>query len=264
MTPHTLNRLKDWFIEHTQAYEKNDPHEDNAYRLKIDHTLRVCDNIRRVGGSIGLIKGDNCLAQAIGLFHDIGRFKQFARYRTFSDAQSANHARLSLQVLGRETIWHTLPLYERRLAAGAIAYHNAALLPDSAGPRALRFMRLIRDADKIDIWKVVTEYYHRIEKTRNPTLELGRPDTPACTDKVVKTLASRRFVRVEDMKSLNDFKLMQISWVFDLNFRESFRIVEERSVIDLIAAVLPRHPEMEAAIGAAKDYVHAMARRLAT
>lgn len=261
MTPRTLERLKLWFIAYTNAYEMKDPHKDGAYRLKIDHTFRVCDNVRRVGGSIGLSKGEDCLAQSVGLFHDIGRFDQFFRYRTFNDTQSANHARLSLQVLGREPVWRTLPLYERRLAAGAVAYHNAAFLPDSASPRALRLMRLIRDADKIDIWKVVTEYYQRQEPARNPTIELGLPDTPACTDTVVKTFSCGRFVRIQDMRTLNDFKLMQISWVFDLNFRESFRVVEERATIDRIAAVLPRYPEVEEAIEKARAHVHAMARR---
>jgi hypothetical protein len=260
MTPVTLSRLKSWFIDYAEGFESRDPHKDGAYRLKIDHTLRVCENIHQVGKSLSLADGEMNLAQAVGLFHDVGRFEQFARYRTFNDSKSINHARLSLQVLGWEAMWRALPLYERRLAAAAVAYHNAAALPD-AEPRHLRFMRLIRDADKLDIWKVVIDYYHREDKTRNPTIELGLPDTPSCSEKVVKTLASGRFVRTRDLRTLNDFKLLQISWVYDLNYRESFQMTENRAIIDAIASVIPGQPEVDAAIAAAREHVYRMARR---
>ncbi len=84
-------------------------------------------------------------------------------------------------------------------------------------------MRLIRDADKLDIWKVVTNYYAERDRQRNVAIELDLPDTPVCSQNVIDLLNSRRFIRMRDLKTLDDFKLMQIGWAFDLNFAPSFR-----------------------------------------
>jgi len=43
----------------------------------------------------------------------------------------------------------------------------------------------------------------------------------------------------ESMQTLNDFKLMQIGWLFDLNFNYSIRRLYDKKYLNKIFAALP-------------------------
>jgi hypothetical protein len=97
-------------------------------------------------------------------------------------------------------------------------YHNVHTLPKNIDPHCLFFCKLLRDADKLDIWRVVINYYFRKQNSNhNPLLELGLPDTPGYSDTVLRDLYSGQTSRSNTMKNLNDFKLLQISWVYDIH-----------------------------------------------
>jgi len=44
---------------------------------------------------------------------------------------------------------------------------------------------------------------------------------------------------------LNDFKLLQISWIYDLNFRSTYSLLKQRGHIPALAATIP--PDDDAA-----------------
>jgi len=48
----------------------------------------------------------------------------------------------------------------------------------------------------------------------------------------------------EDVVSLNDLKLFQMSWVFDLKHKRSFKVVSENSYIKAIFETLPKNDEV--------------------
>jgi hypothetical protein len=62
-------------------------------------------------------------------------------------------------------------------------------------------------------------------------------------------------VRLATVRSLNDFKLLQLSWVFDLNFPVSFRIIRERRLIEQLAATLPVQARESRAVTALFEFV---------
>ncbi|MBW1759174.1 MAG: HD family phosphohydrolase, partial [Deltaproteobacteria bacterium] len=111
------------------------------------------------------------------------------------------------------------------------------------------------DADKLDIWKVVLDYYHTRGEHRNKVLELGLPDEPGYSQKILQALHEHRIALVLDLETLNDFKLLQIGWVFDLNFTPSFQAVQKYKYIQQIAATLPQSKEIAAAVKEAEAYV---------
>jgi hypothetical protein len=78
--------------------------------------------------------------------------------------------------------------------------------------------------------------------------------TPEC----VAELAAGRIINLEHVQVLNDFKLLQISWVYDLNFRSSYRLLQQRGHIPLLAATIPPDP---AAIQAVELAVTVIARK---
>ena len=117
------------------------------------------------------------------------------------------------------------------------------------------FARLLRDADKLDIWKVFIDYYRKPKKTPKSVIDFGLPDDPVCSPKIIDAVTENRFVRMRDLNTVNDFKLLQISWVFDLNFTPSFQKVQRLGYIEKIAATLPQSTDIAAAVDQAKNYV---------
>ena len=59
----------------------------------------------------------------------------------------------------------------------------------------------------------------------------------------------------EALTTMNDFKLLQLAWLYDLNFNCSLRMVVERDYIRKFADMLPRNTEIARAIETVRCYV---------
>ncbi len=235
-----VEKFEDWFNNYVQQFKSGDPSWLPNVILKEEHTKRVCREILDIGREIGLDDQDLCLAKVIALFHDVGRFEQYARYQTFVDRKSTNHAALSVKVVKENGVLDSLDKSTRDLILRAILYHNRLALPERETERCLFFAKLLRDADKLDIWRVVTDYYRRKDKKRNTAIELDLPDTPGISDDVYRDLMEGKIVHVLHLRNLNDFKVLQCSWVYDINFEQTFRRIQERGYLEMIRDALPR------------------------
>lgn len=255
MNREDLKCLKGWIDEYISGYYTSDSGYNYPLKLKKDHTTRVCDNIVMIGKAMSLSDYELILAETMALFHDMGRFEQYAKYGTFSDLASENHAKLSLRQMSIHGVLANHTADEKRFIFKAIAYHNAAALPDVKDEQELFYMRLLRDADKLDIWKVVIDYYHNRNHLKSPAIELNLSDDPIWSGKIIDAVVNKKTVHIKDVKTLNDFKLLQISWVFDLNFTPSFQMVEKQKYLHQIAATLPQSKDIEEAVSMAHSYV---------
>ena len=94
-----LEQYRTWFSRFVQVHSSADGRDQQNILLKEEHTHRVCDNTRRIAAGLSLDADDAALAEAIALFHDVGRFPQYRQYRTFQDSISVNHAALGARVL---------------------------------------------------------------------------------------------------------------------------------------------------------------------
>jgi hypothetical protein len=81
---------------------------------------------------------------------------------------------------------------------------------------------------------------------RASAVGLGIPDLPEVTPACLDALADGRIVRLDQARVLNDFKLLQISWVYDLNFATTRRLLLEREYLPKLAATLPDTPPVTA------------------
>ena len=241
----SMAELRSWFANYTGKFQSDYPEMRQNLDLKRDHTRRVCDEMSYLGRCSRLTEDELRLAEAIALLHDIGRFEQYARYGTFVDGKSENHAELGIKIIEKYGVLDSFDDAAKDIAMRAVRYHNRPSLPPDETDTVLLFAKLTRDADKLDIWKVVTDYYHRKEKSRNASVELDLPDTPGFSREVYLCLMQKRIVNIKDVKNLNDFKLLQIGWVFDLNFDATLRRVKERRYLELIRNVLPESREID-------------------
>ncbi len=234
-----LLKLKDWFEDYTSGFYSNEPMVQQNIILKAEHTRRVCEAILMIGVSLELSSEDLSIAETCALLHDIGRFEQYKRYRTFSDHKSKDHAALGADVIQNLHVLDGIEPETAEMIIWTVRHHNRAALPENQTSRGLLFLKLLRDADKVDIWRVVTEYYHRSGNQRNRSIELDLPDTPQVSDAVYDALMNRTLVQMSDLKTLTDFKLLQMGWVYDLNFPMTFRIVREKRFLESIRDALP-------------------------
>lgn len=242
-----VDSLKQWFGGYSRSFYTNDISDQRNIALKEEHTHRVCDNILRLAEGLALGDNDTNLAEVIALFHDVGRFSQYRDYKTFKDADSVNHAALGVKVLAEERVLDGLEEEDRKVIIRAIGLHNVFSIPEGLDEKTYLNLKLIRDADKLDIWRVFIEYYTLPDEERASAVSLGLPDTPEYSKEVLDCLLQGKMVNLSKLRTMNDFKLLQLSWVYDLNFPASFRIVLEREYINKIAATFPERDELSRA-----------------
>ena len=179
------------------------------------------------------------LAQIIATLHDVGRFEQYARYHTFVDRRSDNHAELGAEIITRSGILDKFDNVIGDLIIRSVRYHNRASLPPEEPEPCLFFSKLVRDADKLDIWRLVTDYYARKDPARNREIELDLPDTPGFSESAYLDLMNKKTVNMDHVKNLNDFKLLQLGWIFDINFQPTLDRAKERRYLQMIRQTLP-------------------------
>ena len=161
MDPNALPRFKRWFDRYSDRFFGDDEYVNANLRLKQEHTARTCSEIVRLARELALDENETRIAELTALFHDVGRFSQFAQYRTYNDLRSIDHGQRGVEVLRGEGVLDGLPAEERQWVETAVALHGRKSLPSALKGRALLFTKLIRDADKIDIFRVVTDHYKR-------------------------------------------------------------------------------------------------------
>jgi hypothetical protein len=255
MNSNELELLKEWFRQYTKKFQPDDKDINKNLKLKHEHTFRVCREIVGLGKELHLPEAQLFLAEAMALFHDIGRFEQYTKYRTYLDMESENHAELGVKVLKKNQVLKNTREEERILIEKAVSYHNRKELPVNESEECLFFSKLLRDADKLDIWKVVIDYYKRKTGEENGAIVFGLPDTENFSDDAINNLISRKLVDVNQIRCVNDFRLLQISWIYDINFVPTFRRIRERKYLQTIRKYLIPSEKIDYALELALEYV---------
>lgn len=241
ITQKLVNSYKVWFDNYINHFRDKYPELIENIDIKADHCKKVSSEIVTLAQNLNLSNEEILLSEIIGLFHDIGRFRQFAKYQTFSDSKSQNHAELGVEVLKENNILNDMSTENQEIIYNSILNHSTAKIPFEKNERIVFFSKLIRDADKLDIWRLITEYYMVKEQKENKALELELPNNDEISNDVSESLLNRKLVLKESMKTLNDFKLLQIGWIFDLNFDYSIKRLYEKKYLDKIFNTLPEN-----------------------
>lgn len=231
-----FNFLKNYI----QSFEIISDTQNNNFQIKKEHSIRVVKIIENLGRTINLTPQELEIAKLIALFHDIGRFSQYIEYKTFDDTKSVDHAERSVHVLKEKNLLNIYNEETQSIIFTAIIWHNKQNLPKQLKDKELLFSKLIRDADKLDIFRVVTDYYENRNKKPNHTLTWEMPDNNIISEKIFKTVQSNKIILKEWVKSQLDVKVLQMSWIFDLNFKQSFYWLAKERYIDRIYNSMPK------------------------
>lgn len=211
-------------------YVENYDSSNEKIKLKIDHTYRVSKLCEEIAFALGMEKEEVDIAYLTGLLHDIGRFEQVKRYGTFNDINSVDHAKLGVEILFEEGKIRDFieDPSEDVLIKNVIGCHNTYKIPEDFPKRTTVFSNILRDADKIDIFKVniiapIEEIYNvKKEEVYNSVV----------TQEVLDNLKRKDTVLRKLKKSAVDNIVGHISLIFGLVYDESIKIAVEQGYFE--------------------------------
>ncbi len=224
-----FEKCKEAFEQYISNYDL----KNEEISLKYHHSYAVSDLMAELAFRLNLSKEEIVLAKVIGLLHDIGRFEQLKIFESFSD-KNIDHADESCNYLFKEG--HIRDFIEEEkydlIIEKAIRYHNKLEIPKLKEKEQL-FTKMIRDMDKVDIYKQFAVNYEMIF------------DASEISENVLKQFQQSTLVDRKNIKSKSDDVLGMLSFVFDINFEESYDILVSTDNFDLYLSTVEVMPNSE-------------------
>lgn len=246
------------FGEYVSRYNARDP----KIKLKIDHTYRVASLCERIAASVTDEPElpDPDLSWLMGMLHDIGRFEQVRRFGTFSDALSVDHAALGADLLFCEDLLeYFVPEHnkvmtekEHHLLELSIRSHSSYRLPENLTREEQMYCNLLRDADKVDIFRV--NYDTRMEDIYNVTLKELKQ---AAVSPAVKQCFYNRTAVLRSLKQTAiDHLAGHICLYFELVYPASRSFAREQGYLDKLLEFQSDHPDTCAWFSYMKEHIY--------
>ncbi len=248
-----LAELENSFVEYANRFLTAEPLFNRNIILKREHSLRVRRECTEIVKSLEISDHDRFLAEVAGLFHDVGRFEQYTRHRTFVDLKSEDHGQLGIAVLKKLNFLDGFDAADAGHILTAISCHNRRAIPEEVSGRELLMSKVVRDADKLDIMHIMIDYFRHPET--NDTVTLDLEDSPAISEPIIRSVSRRENVAMRDLRTVTDFKIAQLGWVYDLNFPRSFQIYLERGYHYELLKHLPENPEISGLFEIIDSYI---------
>lgn len=235
-----LTEARAYFDTYYLKFKSDEISFQKSFDLKKNHTLRVVENMNVLTKVLFLNEEQKAIAEIIALFHDAGRFPQYAKYGTFNDTESEDHALLSSGIIEEAPFFAKIDETSQQIIKTAIINHSKIQLPKLEEEQVVLFCQLIRDADKLDVLEMVTNQFRDRSNDEMKTIMYNLPNQSQVSEKIIKSIQMEKLAKKEDMKTQNDFRLMLMSWVFDLNYKASFNILNQNRYIEKIYNTLPK------------------------
>jgi hypothetical protein len=223
------------FMDYVKDYDCTNP----MISHKVTHTFHVADLAERI--AMEAAGGGNCadFSWFLGLLHDIGRFEQVRQYGTFVDSQSVDHAQLGADILFKDGLIDRFPVQDlmpgwKTIAETAIRMHNQLALPEDMDEETRLFCQILRDADKIDIFRVVMElpFEKRIGKSKGLLTDTGE-----VSEEVMACVMEHRCVPRDARRSILDGMISHCCMAFELVYEVSRRLaVENKDLMRMLEA----------------------------
>lgn len=212
-----LGKCKNLFKTYVDSYNMN----DDKIHLKYYHTFRVTNFCREISQSLCLNNEDVEIAELIGILHDIGRFEQIRVYNTFIDKDSIDHADYGVDILKSNNFIEEFVSDEtiQNIILVAIHNHNKFVIENGLDEKTNLFCKIIRDADKLDIFDNFIKMESKIKHTET-----------LISSKVLDSLLNNHAIKDIDMQTEMDYYLRQVGMLYDLNFGYSRNYIKQNNI----------------------------------
>lgn len=239
-----------------KEYVKNYNLDDGRIMLKVKHILRVAEISRDIALKNNLNEEDVNLAELIGLLHDIGRFEQVKVYNTFKDYESVNHAKLGVKILFEDGLIRKFidePVYDEIIKT-AILNHNKGRIDDTITGKTLDFCKIIRDADKVDI------FYVLLEEDFIDAYGMADMSEELVTDEILREFKEDRIIDYTKRETGADLIISHIAYIFDFNYKYCLdKINNEKYIYKLVKKANFKNKDtinkMQEVLRIAQDYI---------
>ena len=216
-----------------QEYLKNYDTNDGSIALKIKHTYEVVKKSEYIANGLRLDKENIELAKIIALLHDIGRFEQIKEFEEFND-KKIEHAEFGVKVLFDNSLIRKFIDEDKydNIIYKAIYNHNKYKIEENLNEKELFQCKIIRDADKLDNFRVkekdkLEDMFPKIYNEKTINYE-------TISEKVYEDFMQHKCIKLEDRKTIIDYWVCVIAFIFDLNFNISLQYVKENNYIDIL------------------------------
>lgn len=198
-------------VEEFEKYVNNYDLTKEKIIPRKNHSIRVMNLCIKYAKKLGFNDEDISLAKVIGLLHDIGRFEQLKEFNSFDDS-NIDHADLGVKILFEEGLiknfWNYKEDYE--LIEFAIKNHNKIKIEQTNNERYLKFAKLIRDIDKMDIIYLLG-YLSEFDT---------KPSNDSINPKIINSIKNHELSNYKDIKNINDSIALKFAYTYDINYDE--------------------------------------------
>ena len=233
-----LVSIKKYFAQYLRGF-----HVDGALSamqaLKHDHSLRVAENSLKIAEDLGWNRQDVHIAEAIGLLHDIARFRQWRDYATFSDRLSVDHGDLGAEILREISLLNETNNETKDLIIHSVCFHNKKDIPPAISTRKEEQLRVIREADRLDIIHVILSAIETGEIYDHPEILWNADLTGMASSEVLMDFANPVGINYALLRTMSDWVLLHLQWICGLRFVGSRKLVIERRYAERLRKVSP-------------------------
>lgn len=215
-----LEKAKEEFIKYTEHYDLSN---ENIKR-KQEHSLRVMQISKQIAE--GLMQEEIELATLIGLLHDIARFEQYTKYNTFKDLESIDHGDLGAEILQKDIRKYIEMEQYDNIIIKAVKNHNKYKIEEGLTEKEELFAKIVRDADKIDIFYESVQMFWK-GKEEQVEQSIISKDTVEQFEKFTQIKSQKNETEIDNV-------IRVIAFIFDVNFKSSFKILKEEEYINKI------------------------------
>ena len=215
------------FSEYVLNYEPTNP----RIKLKIDHIKRVASNSKIISENLNLSDEEKNLAIAIGFFHDIGRFEQVRIANTFSDRESKiNHGEMSIKVLFENDFIREFIEDKKydEIIKKSILNHNKPCIDDNLTNEEILFCKIIRDADKLDIFNTISQEEYSMESI----FWYNNFDDYEISEKIIEEFNKKVAIDYSFIHTNSDIIAIFYAYIYDLYFPISKEIICKNNYLE--------------------------------
>ena len=247
----TFEHARAEFDRHVARFRGPDGSLPFALEAKFRHTGEVCEITEKiVAGEARFSPRDTLVFRLCALFHDISRFEQYDKFKTFLDRHSFDHGDRSAALIGELGLAPELPAEDRACIVDAVRVHNKFAIPADFPAAHLAAAKMVRDADKLAILRLIIRFFNG--DISDPTIRLDLEDTPGWTPAILETALGGKCVVYTDMKNITDFKIGLFAWSCDLNYPASAALALDEDLFGRLRALLPGSPDIDRLLESAR------------
>ena len=189
-----------------------------------------------IANYLNLSQDNKNLAIAIGYFHDIGRFEQIRIANTFSDKESKiNHSQMGVTVLFENNFIRKFmedTCYDKIIKTSILNHNKSSYCIDfdNLSEKEALFTKIIRDADKLDIFYTITDLNRSMESI---FWYSNNWDTKEINPNIIHCFEINHYIDYSQINNNADVIATYYAYIFDLYFPITLQLITEHRYLDI-------------------------------